>query len=162
MTIDIIIHQINQERAATGNGIQEAVFLISFYLSTPAYVCMSINSGRRKDFSIVVLRRRARWPISNLRSSKGAKSIQAESLKCEPQCCSSGLVSLLLLHPPPSLSLSHSLPFTFLLLYLSFVRALHIHIHKLRECTRTCARGVLIHTKDSRGVSARRGPITLN
>lgn len=32
-----------------------------------------------------------------------------------------------------------SLPFTFLFLYLSFVRALHGHIHKSRKCMRTCA-----------------------
>lgn len=134
--------QTNQEHAGTDNGNSGShVFLISLYSSTPAYVqYMSINSSRRKDFSIVAFDVHAgRSAIYDHRRALKASRLSllnASRYSAAPRDVSFLPLLLHLFSPPP---LSLSLPFTFLLLYLSFVRALRIHIHKSRECARTCA-----------------------
>lgn len=136
---------VSDKSGACGDGQRNSgshVFLISLYSSTPAYVqYMSINSSRRKDFSIVAFDVHAgRSAIYDHR--RALKASRLSLLNASRYSVAPRDVSFLplLLHlfslplPPPL-----SLPFTFLLLYLSFVRALHIHIHKSRECARTCA-----------------------
>jgi len=105
--------------------------------------------------------RRARWSISNLRSSKGAKSIQAESLKCKPlQRCSSR--RFFLAPSSPFLSFSLCLSRSFFCICRSYMHCTYTYINRASAHVHVRTQGVLIHTKDSRGASARRGPITLN
>lgn len=110
------------------------MFSLSCFTCLFPHTYMSINFGHRR---ISVPLWRACWPIGNLWSSKGAKSIWLSLLNASRYNVALRDVSFLhLLFLCLSLS---SLPFTFFLLYLSFVRALHEHIRKSRKCTRTCA-----------------------
>lgn len=167
MTIGV--RNVSDKSGACGDGQRNSgshVFLISLCSSTPAYVqYMSINSSRRKDFSIVAFDVHAgRSAIYDHRRALKASRLSllnASRYSVAPRDVSflPLLLHLFSLSPPPlSLCLSRS----FFCTCRSYVHCTYTYINRASARVHVRTRGVLIHTKDSRGASARRGPITLN
>lgn len=141
------------------------VFLISLYSSTPAYVqYMSINSSRRKDFSIVAFDvhagRSAIYDHRRVLKASRLSLLNVSRYSVAPRDVS--FLPLLLHLFSLSLSLSLCLSRSFFCTCRSYVHCTYTYINRASARVHVRTRGVLIHTKDSRGASARRGPITLN